>query len=89
MNVNPGGSQPAMHDTIWDGRYKKWWIQKELQRACGKVLIERGIDAKGMKVDDMRRTFKKIPNFKYEKTKVEKNGCCSRTQVHFYPEISL
>ena len=36
MNVNPGGSQPRMHDTIGTARFKKWWIPKELPKGCGK-----------------------------------------------------
>ena len=34
INVNPGGSQPPMHDTIWDGKVQKWRNSKRHAAGC-------------------------------------------------------
>ena len=33
--------------------------------------MERGVDVRGMKAEDMRKALKEMHDFKYEKTKVE------------------
>ena len=71
MNVNSGGSQPRMHDTIWDGKVQKMVDSKGTPKGMRQVLMERGVDVRGMKADDMRKTLKEMHDFKYEKTKVE------------------
>ena len=71
MNVNSGGSQPRMHDTIWDGKVQKMVDSKGTPKGMRQVLMERGVDVRGMKADDMRKTLKERHDFKYEKTKVE------------------
>ena len=42
-----------------------------------------------MKAADMRRVLGEMPDFKYEKTKVEKKPLQSRTQSYFYSSIPL
>ena len=60
MNINPGGSQPRMHDTIWDGKVKKMVDSKGTPKGMRQVLMERGVDVRGMKADDMRKTLKEM-----------------------------
>ena len=71
MNVNPGGSQPKMRDTTWPGGVQKMVDSKGTPKGMRKVLVERGVDTRGMKAGDMRKTLKEMHDFKYEKTKVE------------------
>ena len=44
---------------------------KGTPKGMRQVLMERGVDVRGMKADDMRKTLKEMHDFKYEKTKVE------------------
>ena len=71
MNVNPGGSQPKMRDTTWEGRVQKMVGSNGTPKGMIQVLVERGVDVRGMKADDMRKRLKEMHDFKYEKTKVE------------------
>ena len=78
MNARPGGQQPIMRDTIWNGKsqsLKKRVIiqgkQQWIPRGLIDILTERGCYRKGMKVDDMRKEIATHPDFSSEKTKVE------------------
>ena len=71
MNVNPGGNQPAMYDTMWDGKVQRMVFPDGKPKEMRRVLEERGIDVSRMKADDMRKKLKEMSDFKYEKTKVE------------------
>ena len=51
------------------------------------VLIERGVDVRGMKADDMRRALNEMKDFKYEKTKVEKYLSGRGNRVIFIPKF--
>ena len=51
--------------------------------------MERVVDVRGMKAEDMHRTLKEMQNFKYEKTKSGKNDRCLRSLMCFHTEISL
>lgn len=48
-----------------NSRYK--WIPKGTRQ----ILVERSVDVRGMKADDMRKALKEMHDFKYKKTKVE------------------
>lgn len=67
MNVNPGGNQAKMRDTIWNGTLQKMIFLDGTPKGMHKVLDERGVDLSGMKADDMRKRLKEMS----EKTKVE------------------
>lgn len=71
MNVKPGGAQPAMRDTIWNGRLQKMVFNNGTPKGMRQVLTERGVDTRRMKADDLRRVLGEMSDFKYEKTKVE------------------
>ena len=71
MNVNPGGSQPKLRDTMWNGCVQHM-VQNGVAKGMRKVLEEQGVNVTGMKADDMRKTLKSMHDFKYEKKKVEK-----------------
>ena len=71
MNVHPGGAQPKMRDTIWGGRVQKMVSLNGIPKGMKKVLIERGVNVTKMKAEEMREVLREMPDFKYEKTKVE------------------
>ena len=59
-----------MRDTIWNGTLQKMTFDDGMAKGMRKVLEERGVDVSGMKADDMRKKFKEMSDYKYEKTKV-------------------
>ena len=63
MNVNPGGSQPMMRDTMWGGRTQKMVDANGIPKGMRQILVERGIDVRGMKADNMRKTLKEMHDF--------------------------
>ena len=71
MNVNPGGAQPRLRDTIWNGRSQRMVLSDGTTKGMRQVLNERGVDTRGMKAADMRKALSEMTDFKYEKTKVE------------------
>ena len=71
MNVGPGGKQPKMRDTVWDGGVQKLVDNCGTPRGMRVVLEERGVDTTGMKAKEMRDALKHFPDFKEQKTILE------------------
>ena len=71
MNVKPGGKQPVMHDTVYNGKSQKMILRDGRPKGMKLVLQERGVDVSGMKGEDMRLALQQMHDFKYEKTKLE------------------
>ena len=56
MNVNPGGVQPLMRDTVWAGRVQRMVFNiGNVAKGMRKVLEERGINTTTLRADDMRK----------------------------------
>ena len=56
MNVNPGGVQPLMRDTVWAGRVQRMVFNVgNVAKGMRKVLEERGINTTTLRADDMRK----------------------------------
>ena len=70
MNVNPGGAQPQLRDTILNVRSQRMVFSDGTPKGMRQVLNKRGVDTKGMKAADMRKALGEMHDFKYEKTKV-------------------
>ncbi len=89
MNVNPGGKQRVMHETIWNGKYQKMTLGNGIPKGMKLVLQERGID---MVADDMRTVLAKHPDFRDEKSLIEimlgKNGHIPVFLPKFHPELN-
>ena len=64
MNVKPGGKQPVMSDTMWNGEVQKLVDENGYPKGMKLVLQERGVDTKGMNASEMRDTFTKHPDFR-------------------------
>ena len=63
MNVHPGGMQPAMRSTIWDGKVQTMVYPDGTPKGMKAVLEERGIDTKRMKAANMREKLKSYEDF--------------------------
>ena len=71
MNAKPGGKQPKMRDTIWNGKLQKMNFSNGTPLGCIIVLREKGISTRGMKLNDMHTILSSHADFKNEKTKLE------------------
>ena len=92
MNVKPGGKQPAMRNTIWRGKEYSMVFNLGIPKGLQQVLKERGVDTRGMKLEDMRKELASHDDFKNEKTKIEHylNNCghCCMLLPKFHCEIN-
>ena len=77
MNAKPGGKQPAMRNTVWKGKEYTIVFSIGVPKGLLQALKERGVDTRGMKVEDMRQELASHQDFQEEKTKIEHflNGC--------------
>ena len=89
MNVKPGGAQPRMRDTYYNGRLQKMVFSDSDRTPKGmkKVLEERGVNVSKMKAEDMRQALQSMNDFKYEKTKVENLLLDSGYKAYFIPKF--
>ena len=71
MNVFPGGKQPVMRDSIWNGKVQKMVLPDGRPKGMRLVLQERGVDTKGMNADKLKTTIASFPDFQNPKTLVE------------------
>ena len=71
MNVNPGGKQRIMRDTVWQGKAQSLTFSLGIPKGMKRVLQERGVDTTGMIADDMRKTLGEHDDFKNEKSMIE------------------
>lgn len=70
MNLKPGGKQPRMHNTYWQGRLQRMVFRDGTPKGLKNVLIERGIDVRGMKLEDMRNEISTHPDFRVEQPEI-------------------
>ena len=63
MNAGPGGKQPVMRDTVWDGKVQKMTLDNGVPKGLRIVLQERGIDSKSMTVEQMCKELLKHEDF--------------------------
>ena len=70
MNVNAGGKQPLMRDTVWAGRPQTMVYALGVAKGIKKVLEERGINTSSLNGDQMRVILANYDDFKSEKPKL-------------------
>jgi len=70
MNLKPGGKQPRMHDTIWNGKVQKMVFPDGTPKGLKAVLIERGINVTKMKLEDMRTLIATHADFRDEQPEI-------------------
>ena len=92
MNMKPGGKQPAMRNTVWRGKQYSMVFNLGVPKGLLQVLKERGVDTRGMKVEDMRKELASHEDYKNEKTKIEHylngRGHCFMLLPKFHCEIN-
>ena len=71
MNAKPGGKQPHLRDTVWNGRPQRMVFNIGIPKGLIQVLTERGKYHKSMKLEDMRKEISTHPDFMNEMTKLE------------------
>ena len=71
MNVNPGGKQPIMKDTIWNGQVQRLVTEDGIPKGMKLVLQERGVNTDGMNARAMREKLGSYPDFVNVPTLVE------------------
>ena len=87
MNVKPGGKQPIMHDTVYNGKSQRMVLRDGTPKGMKLVLQERGVDVSGMKAEDMRLALQQMHDFKYEKTKLESLLATNGYRGFFIPKF--
>ena len=70
MNVNPGGVQPKMRDTVWGGTVQKMCFALGIPKGMRIILQERGIAPATLKGNDMREILSNHDDFKNEVPRV-------------------
>ena len=82
MNAKPGGKQPRMRNTVWQGRVQTMVFSIGVPKGLMQVLKERGVDTRRMKLEDMRRELASYSDFINEKTRIAHFlNNCGRTYI--------
>lgn len=58
MNVHPGGAQPRMWDTYYNGKQQKMVFPDGTPKGMKQVLEERELNVSKMKAEDIRENFR-------------------------------
>lgn len=72
INVKPGRKQRVMRDGWWGGKPQKMVTAAGVSKGMKMVLEERGVNTSRMNADKMREVLGSHPDFKYEKSKIER-----------------
>ena len=92
MNVNPGGKQSKMRDTVWAGQPQKMCFNIGIAKGMKRVLKERGINADVLNAEQMREILRNHDDFKTEKPKlikfIEAEGHSGLFLPKFHPELN-
>ena len=84
VNVNPGGRQPVMRDTVWNDNVQKLVDSKGIPKGLKLVLEERGLSTDGLNAKAMRDILGKHEDFKNQTTLVEEL-IASCSHLCFFP----
>ena len=68
MNKGPGGKQPKMRDTVWNGQPQTMTLPDGRPKGAALVL---GYNTRGMKLEEMRAILADHDDFKNEKCRVD------------------
>ena len=93
MNVGPGGKQPVMYDTVWNGQVQKLVDEDGVPKGMRKILQEREVDTTGMRAKDVRVVLKTHPDYNAQKTTleeyIEERGHICLFYPKFHCELAL
>ena len=94
MNAGPGGKQPIMKDTMWEGKIQKLVDDNSIPKGMKAILEERGVNTDGMRVPALREKLKSYPDFNNHHSKtilqlyVEQRGHICLYYPKFHCELS-
>ena len=92
MNVNPGGKQRKMRDTVWRGVAQSMNDRHGVAKGMRQVLRERHVDVSRMTADQMRATIAAMDDFKNEKSLIQhlliERGHIPAFLPKFHPELN-
>ena len=71
VNKGPGGKQPKMRDTVWNGQPQTLTLPDGRPKGAAQILEERGYNTRGMKLEEMRAILADHDDFKNEKCRVD------------------
>ena len=87
LQAYSGGGQPAMRDTVWNGRPQRLVDSKGVPIGARAICKMRGIDIKGKKLDDLKAILAQHPDLANEKSQL-KHLLNSRGHVcYFIPKF--
>ena len=87
MNVNPGGKQKVMRETVWAGKVQKMNYALGVPKGLRVVLEERGINTRTLVTEQMKEILAQHDDFKNEKSRVEHFLESKRHTVIFLPKF--
>ena len=87
MNVNVGGAQPRMCDTMWDDRAQRMVLSDGRPKGLRLILQERGIDTDRMKAQDMHLVLRNHADLKNTKNSTGVPNAKQRSACNFYPKF--
>ena len=71
ISMEPGGRQLKMHDTYWKGKLQRMVFRDGTPKGLKNILIERGINVCGMRLDDIKKVIAKhSPTFCNEQPEI-------------------
>ena len=85
--MGPGGKQPIMKDTMWNGQIQKMVDTAGIPKGMKIVLQERGVNTHGLKAEKMREILSGHPDFLNVKTLVEEMVEGSGHLCLFFPKF--
>ena len=68
MNVYPGGKQPIMRDTVWNGEVQRMVLPDGRAKGMKLVLQECGVDVSDMYAEKLRQKLNEFPDFTNQPT---------------------
>ena len=90
MNVRPGGKQPRMRGTVWNGQVQTMTLADGTPKGLKLVLQERGVNCKDLNAESMRGILSKHNDFVQQKTLLEERvEARGHTCICLFSEISL
>ena len=87
MNVRPGGKQPMMRDTIFNGKIQKMVLPDGRPKGMKIILQERGVDTSGMNAEKMKEIMEEFEDFKNKTTLVEEKVQARGHLCMFFPKF--
>ena len=88
-NKDPGGKQPKMQDTVWNGQPQTMSLPDGRPKGAALVLEERGYDTKRMKLEDMGVIVVDHEDFKNENVVFKDFLAASATHVFLSPNFTV